>query len=116
MDFFKFSDDEIFSIAKPIIDSMKDGANRKNYKLFSSYFSTKMLELVGEMKFLEQTGKNILELGELSTQHNIGCVRRESGVTVVYKQNTTKKKGELLWQMYLDDENGRISVFDACIY
>ncbi len=35
---------------------------------------------------------------------------------MVYKQNTTKKKGELLWQMYLDEEKDKVCVFDACIY
>jgi len=116
MNFCQYSDDEIFAIAKPIMECMKDGTNRKAYKLFSCHFSSRMLEIIGHAKFLEQVEKNIPELGELSTQQILGYVRRDSGVSVVYKQNTTKKKGELLGQLFLDEENGRVRVFDACIY
>ena len=73
------------------MDSMKEGTNNKDYKLFSSYFSLQMLDLIGEEKFKEQNEKNIPEFGELGPQSILGCIRRESGVTVVYKQNTAKK-------------------------
>jgi hypothetical protein len=115
VDFFEYTDDEIYALAKPIIESMNDGTNNNDYKLFSTYFSSRMLDLVGEDKFTKQTEANIPEYGELDRYSFLGCIRRESGVTVVYRQNTKKKKGELLGQLLLDDENGEIKVVYAGI-
>jgi hypothetical protein len=75
-----------------------------------------MFELVGKKKFTDQTIKYVPEFGELGRQEILGYIRRESGVTVVYKQNTKKRKGELLGQLLLDDENGKVVVVSASIY
>ena len=115
MVFFEHTDEEIYALAKPIIEGMNDGANNNNYKLFSTNFSSKMLNLVGEEKFNKQMEENIPKNGELGNYSFLGCIRRESGVTVVYKQNTKKKKGELLGQLLLNEESGEIKVFYAGI-
>lgn len=115
MDFFKHTDNELFDIARPIMESMIEGTNNKDYERFSSYFSSKMYDLVGKEKFIKQTESNIPVYGELETPIMLGCIRRESGATIVYKQNTRKKKGELLGQLLLDEEEGQIKVFYAGI-
>ena len=115
MDFFEYTDNEIYDIAKPIMESMVEGTNSNDYELFSSHFSSKMSDLVGKEKFTNQTKSNIPVYGELEPPSILGCIRRESGVTVVYRQNTTKKKGELLGQLLLDDEGCDIKVFYAGI-
>ena len=74
-----------------------------------------MLDLVGEEKFNMQMKKNIPEKGELGSYTLLGCIRRESGVTVVYIQTTEKSKGELLAQLLLDSEAGEVKVFYAGI-
>lgn len=75
-----------------------------------------MIALVGSNRFTEQTNKNVSVYGELGTQTILGCVRRESGVTVVFRQSTTKKKSELVGQVTLDDEGGKISVINAGLF
>jgi len=87
MDFFKFSDDEIYAIAQPIMVTMKQGTNEKDYMLFSTHFSTQFKALVDETKFYSQVETNIPLLGLLTDQEYLGLIRRESGVSVIYKKN-----------------------------
>jgi len=115
VEFFEYTDDEIYALATPIIERMNQAANSCNYGLFSMGFSKKMADLVGEEKFNMQMKKNIPEKGELGSYTLLGCIRRESGVTVVYKQVTKKSRGELLAQLLLDKEDGEIKVFYAGI-
>ena len=110
MEFFDHTDDEIYALAKPIIQSMNDAANRYDYQTFSAHFSIKMLELVSEEKFTRQMKTHIPENGELGKFTLLGCIRRESGVTIAYRQHTTRKRGELLAQLRLDEEDGEIKV------
>lgn len=116
MKFFDHSDEEIISIAEPIMESLKEGTNKNNYDIFSKYFSSKMFDLVDKKRFTEQTEKNVPIFGKLSAQTILGCVRREFGVTVIYRQNTMKKKGELVGQVSLDNENGEFKVINAGLF
>ena len=115
MVFFEHTDDEIYALAKPIIEGMNQAANNYDYKSFSLNFSSRMFDLVGEEKFTKQMEVNIPKNGELGKYSLLGCIRRDSGVTIVYKQNTKKNKGELLAQLLLDEEGGEIKVFYAGI-
>ena len=115
MDFFEYSDDEIADIALPIMETMKQGTNVKDYVLFSLHFSNQFRMFVDEEKFCSQVEKNIPLFGLLTEQEYLGLIRRESGVSIIYKQKTSNKNSELLGQLLLDIEGDDVKVFDACL-
>lgn len=115
MDFFNYSDDEIFEFAAPILLEMKEGTNSSDYALFSKHFSVNMLKMVNKNKFISQNEKNIPLLGTLTAQHRLGLIRKQTGVSIIYRQQTSNTRAELLGQLFLDFEDGEIKVFNACI-
>ena len=115
MNFVNFKDSEIYSLAKPIMETMIEGTNASNYELFSTHFSAEMSQLVKEEKFVKQVNINVPKLGELGNYYLLGLIRRDSGVSVIYKQETTRTRSELLGQLFLNDEDGIVKVFDACL-
>lgn len=116
MDFTCKSDDEIVSIANPIWESLTQGSNEIDYEEFSKHFSRDSFKAMPEGELKRQADEMHHKVGLVSPERKyIGCIRRESGVTVLWKCSFTKSKGECLAQMTLDEEDGEIKVFAAFV-
>ncbi len=116
MDFSNKSDEEILEIGEPLWDNMIEGYNEENYEKFSRDFSSSMLKVVNEEFFKKNVYQASLSQGKISTEKTfIGCVRRASGVTILWKGAFTKVNGEVLGQIILDEENDQIKVFHSLI-
>ncbi len=110
------SDEETIKIAEPIWDNLIKSSNIKDYGGFTKDFSSQMLYGANEVELGKQWASNEL-ISSLSENHKaLGCLRRGSYVTVIYKQTSTKISGEFIGRLVLGEENGTVKVFGATIF
>ena len=110
------SDEEIIKIAEPIWDNLIKSSNIKDYGGFTKDFSSQMLYGANEVELGKQWASNEL-ISSLSEDYKVlGCLRRGSHVTVLYKQTSTKIPGEFIGRLVLGEENGTVKVFGATIF
>ena len=110
------TDDEIFSIAKPIWDNLIKASNMKDYGSFTKDFSTQMLFGANEVELGKQWANNELITNLNETYEPFGTLRRGEHITILIKQTNSKIPGEFLGRMVLGVEDGAIKVFGATIY
>ena len=116
MELLEKSDKEIQDIAQPIWDNLVKSSNIKDYGGFTKDFSSQMLYGANEVELGKQWASNEL-ISSLSENHKaLGCLRRGSYVTVLYKQTSTKISGEFIGRLVLGEENGTVKVFGATIF
>lgn len=114
MNFSTKTDQEILSIADPIWDNLSQGSNEVNYESFSKHFSNKMLEAIPEAELKRQSAETHPKKGLLLPHRDfVGCIRHETGVSVLWKGRLSKVDGECLFALSLDEEDGEIKVFAA---
>ena len=110
------SDEEIIKISDPIWDNLIKSSNIKDYGSFTKDFSSQMLYGASEVELGKQWASNEL-ISSLSENHKaLGCLRRGSYVTILYKQTSTKISGEFIGRLVLGEENGTVKVFGATIF
>ena len=88
MELIKKSDKEIIEIANPFWDELIKSSNKKDYNAFTRNFSKEMMLASNEVEIGKQWSRNEM-LTSLSPEYNnLGCLRRNSFVTVLYKQRS----------------------------
>ena len=85
------TDEEILKIATPMWDNLVKCSNNKNYSGFTKDFSAQMLYGANEVELGKQWSTNELLVNLSSDKTCLGCLRRGSYVSVLYKQTSTKK-------------------------
>lgn len=114
MNFSTKTDEEILSIADPIWDNLSQGSNEVNYERFSKHLSKEMLQAVPEIELKRQLEETHPKDGLLLPDRDfIGCIRHETGVSVLWKGRMSKLNGECLMALRLDEEDGEVKVFAA---
>ena len=110
------TDKEILEIANPIWDDLVKYSNNKDYSGFTKHFSAQMLYGANEVEIGKQWANNKL-LTSLSKQKEfLGCLKRNSFVTVLFKQKSNTVPGEFLGRLVLGVEDDEVKVFGATIY
>nr|WP_320193118.1 hypothetical protein [uncultured Desulfobacter sp.] len=116
MDFSDKSNKEILTIAEPIMTNIIEGSNENDYEKFSKEFSSIMLKAVPKEEFERQLAESREEIGNIKNERKfLSCIYRDSGVTVLWKGYYEMKKGEVLVQLTLNEEDGKVKVFGAFI-
>ena len=116
MSFTSKTDDEIIKLANPIWLNLIKSSNMKDYGGFTRDFSSQMLYGANEVELGKQWANNKL-LTSLSDKREVfGCLRRDSYVTVLYKQTSNTVPGEFLGRLVLGVEDDEVKVFGATIY
>ena len=116
MNLLEKSDQEIIDIANPIWENLVKSSNIKDYGGFTKDFSSQMLFGANEVELGKQWANNKL-LTSLSDKREVfGCLRRDSYVTVLYKQTSYTVSGEFLGRLVLGVEDDEVKVFGATIY
>ena len=110
------SDHEILEIANPFWDNIIQCSNKKDYSGFTRDFSAQMLYGANEIEIGKQWSTNELLVNLSSDKTCLGCLRRGSYVSVLYKQTSTKIPGEFLGRLVLGVEENAIKVFGATIF
>ena len=110
------TDKEILEIADPIWDNLIKHSNNKDYSGFTKDFSAQMLYGANEVELGKQWSNNKL-LTSLSKQRKfLGCLRRNSFVTVLFKQTSDTVSGDFLGRLVLGIEDDKVKVFGATIF
>jgi len=116
MNLLEKSDQEIIDIANPIWENLVRSSNIKDYGSFTKDFSSQMLFGANEVELGKQWANNKL-LTSLSDKKEVfGCLRRDSYVTILYKQTSNTVSGEFLGRLVLGVEDDEVKVFGATIY
>ena len=116
MNLLEKSDQEIIDIANPIWENLVRSSNIKDYGSFTKDFSSQMLFGANEVELGKQWANNKL-LTSLSDKKEVfGCLRRDSYVTILYKQTSNTVSGEFLGRLVLGIEDDEVKVFGATIY
>ena len=104
MNLLEKSDQEIIDIANPIWENLVRSSNIKDYGSFTKDFSSQMLFGANEVELGKQWANNKL-LTSLSDKKEVfGCLRRDSYVTILYKQTSNTVSGEFLGRLVLGIE------------
>ena len=109
-------DEEIFKIAEPIWDNLVKSSNTKDYGGFTKDFSSQMLYGANEVELGKQWASNKLLTSLSDKKEVLGCLRRNSHVTVLYKQASDTIPGDFLGRLVLGVEDDEVKVFGATIY
>ena len=110
------TDEEIFSIAKPIWENLIKASNMKDYGNFTKDFSTQMLFGANEVELGKQWANNKLLTSLTEEFKPFGCLRRGQNITVLIKQTSKEISGEFLGRLVLGLEDDGVKVFGATIY
>ena len=109
MELLSRSDDEIRSIAEPILKNIVVGTNTKNWDLFSTHM---LVEEVSDPKAREDVEKQWEENEWLThlcdTAEYLGVIRKSDAVVVLWKQKSLKTSEEFLEKLVLVEVNGEI--------
>ena len=116
MDLLAKTDQEIFTIAKPLWENLVRSSNLKDYGSFTKDFSTQMLFGANEVELGKQWANNELITNLNETYQPFGTLRRGEHITVLIKQTNKKIPGEFLGRLVLGVEDGEIKVFGATIF
>ena len=116
MDLLKKSDEEIIKIADPIWNNLIKSSNQKDYGSFTRDFSSQMLFGANEVELGKQWANNKLLTSLSDKREVLGCLRRNSHVTILYKQTSNTVSGDFLGRLVLGVEDNEIKVFGATIY
>ena len=110
------TDEEIIKIANPIWDNLVKASNQKDYGAFTRDFSAQMLFGANEVELGKQWENNKLLTSLSDKKEVLGCLRRNSHITVIYKQTSNTVPGDFLGRLVLGVEDDEIKVFGATIY
>ena len=116
MNLLKKTDEEIIKIANPIWDNLVKASNQKDYAAFTRDFSAQMLFGANEVELGKQWANNKLLTSLSDKKEVLGCLRRNSHITVIYKQTSNTVPGDFLGRLVLGVEDDEIKVFGATIY
>ena len=116
MNLLNKTDEEIIKIANPIWDNLVKASNQKNYGEFTRDFSSQMLFGANEVELGKQWANNKLLTSLSDKREVVGCLRRDSHVTVLYKQTSNSVAGDFLGRLVLGLEDDEVKVFGATIY
>ena len=101
MDLLKKTDEEIIEIANPIWDNLIKTSNQKDYGGFTRDFSSQMLFGANEVELGKQWANNKLLTSLSGKKEVLGCLRRNSHITVLYKQTSNSVNGDFLGRLVL---------------
>ena len=116
MNLLKKTDEEIIKIANPIWDNLVKSSNIKDYGGFTRDFSSQMLYGANEVELGKQWAGNRLLTNLSQGKEFLGCLRRNSFVTVLIKQRSDKVSGDFLGRLVLGIEDDKVKVFGATIF
>ena len=116
MNLLEKTDEEILKIANPIWDNLVQCSNNKDYSGFTKHFSAQMLYGANEVEIGKQWANNKLLTSLSNQKYFLGCLRRNSFVSVIFKQKSDTISGDFLGRLVLGVENDKIKVFGATIF
>lgn len=110
------TDDEIRAIADAYWRDMVKCSNEGKYGDFVKNFSTSFALAMNQVEVNHQFANSELARSLSDNFDHLGLIRRGEHVTVLFRQRSTKKKGEWLGRLVLGYEQGQVRIFAASIF
>jgi hypothetical protein len=110
------SDDEIRAIADPLWRDLLKHSNEGKYGEFVKNFSAAFALAMNEVAVNHQFANSELARNLAEDADYLGIIRRGEHVTVLYRQRSTKRRGEWLGRLVLGYEDGEVRIFAASIF
>ncbi len=116
MNIIEKTDDEILAIAHPLWADLIKNSNAGQYGEFVKNFSQSLAHGLDQVEVGKQFARSELTRNLSEDIDFIGLIRRGEHVTVLYRQHSTKKKGEWLGRLVLGYEQEDVKIFGASIF
>ena len=110
------TDEEIKVIANPLWRDLVKNSNEGKYGEFVKNFSGALALAMNQVQVGHQFANSELARNLSEDADCLGIIRRGEYVTVLYRQRSTKKRGEWLGRLVLGYENGKVRIFGASIF
>jgi hypothetical protein len=110
------TDEEIKAIADPLWHDLVKYSNEGKYGEFVRNFSNSLALAMNQVVVGHQFANSELARSLSEDADYLGIIRRGEHVTVLYRQRSTKKKGEWLGRLVLGYENDKVRIFAASIF
>jgi hypothetical protein len=110
------TDTEIRQIAEPLWRELVRSSNEGKYGEFVKNFSRAFALAMNEVAVNHQFANSELARNLSEDFDFLGIIRRGEHVTVLYRQRSTKKRGEWLGRLVLGYEDGEVRIFAASIF
>jgi hypothetical protein len=110
------TDEEIKALADPLWRDLVKYSNEGKYGEFVENFANSLALAMNQVVVGHQFANSELARNLSEDFDYLGIIRRGEHVTVLYRQRSTKKKGEWLGRLVLGYENGEVKIFSASIF
>ncbi len=109
------SDERIIALAEPLVQNLLDGAEAQDYGKFSRDFSHSMKSVMPHDLFMEQTIGLHHVRGKCTSRKPLGVLRKNKTVLVLWSARYEKTEDDMLIQLKLVMENGKLVISSALI-
>lgn len=110
------SDDEILSVANPIMDNLMDASTVIDYERHIRDFTPRLKSVLSK-ELLESICKEYQSnKGFFAEREFVAVFRRPESVAVVWRQRFTKQAGEFVAEMVLVEEGDRYLVDHVMVF
>lgn len=116
MNIIEKTDEEILEIAQPLWRDLVRYSNEGKYGDFVRNFANSFARAMDQVVAGHQFANSELARSLSPDVDTLGIIRRGEHVTVLYRQRSTKKKGEWLGRLVLGYEDGKVRIFGASIF
>ena len=110
------TDEEIRALAEPLWRDLVKCSNEGKYGEFVKNFSGSLALAMNQVAVGHQFANSELARNLSEDADLLGMIRRGEHVTVLFRQRSTKKKGEWLGRLVLGYEDGKVRIFGASIF
>ena len=116
MDLSQKSDDEILSVANPIMDNLMDASTVIDYERHIRDFSDRLKSVLSkeQLEWICQDYQSTK--GFFAGREFVAIFRRPDSVAVIWKQRFTKQTGDFVAEMVLIQQNGKYLVDHVMVF
>jgi len=116
MELAQKSDEEILTIANPIMDNLIEASTQRHHERHVRDFTERMKAIVTKEHFGKVCGQYQNEKGYFAEREFVAVFRRPQSVAIVWKQGFTKQQGEFVAEMVLIEQNSRYMVDHVMVF
>lgn len=116
MNFQEMSEEEILSIANPMMDNLMDASTEINHEKHIQDFSDRIKAIVTK-KYLENVcAEYQSKKGYFKNREFVSLFKRPDSAAIIWRQSFTKVKGDYVAEMVLINVNGEYKVDHVMVF
>jgi hypothetical protein len=116
MDLSRKSDEEILSVANPIMDNLMDASTAIDYERHIRDFTDRLKGVLSKERFEWICRDYQSTKGFFAKRQFVAAFRRTESVAVVWKQSFTRQPGGFVAEMVLVQQDGKYLVDHVMVF